>query len=84
MFERGCKAISEHNYNMSTVKDKIYGTEELARFFSVSEKTIWDWCKKGKLPGFKIGKEWKVRVTDLNRVISGKINSKNNKYQALF
>lgn len=67
-----------------TTKDKIYGTEDLARFFSVSEKTIWGWCKKGKLPGFKIGKEWKVRVADLNKVISGKINSRKGKGPALF
>jgi len=43
-------------------KDKIYGVAELAKFFVVSEKTIWEWCKKGLLPAFKIGKEWKVRV----------------------
>ena len=67
-----------------TTKEKIYSTAALAKFFSVSEKTIWDWCRKGKLPGFKIGKEWKVRVSDLNRVITGKISSKKTKNQALF
>ena len=61
---------------MSPNKEKIYSTTELAKFFSVSEKTIWEWCKKGRLPGFKIGKEWKVRVSDLNKIISNKINSK--------
>jgi len=65
-------------------KEKIYGSTELARFFGVAEKTVWEWCKKGKLPGFKIGKEWKVRVQDLNKVISGKINSKKNKGATLF
>ena len=61
---------------MTAIKDKIYGVAELAKFFVVSEKTIWEWCKKGLLPAFKIGKEWKVRVSDLNRMISGKIHSK--------
>ena len=69
---------------MSTEKDKIYKAADLARFFSVSEKTIWDWCKKGRLPGFKIGKEWKVRVSDLNKVISGKISAKKAKSGTLF
>lgn len=59
---------------MAEEKDKIYGAEDLARFFGVKPKTIWEWCKKGKLPAFKIGKEWKVRVSDLNRTISQKIN----------
>lgn len=57
-------------------KEKIYGVPELARFFAVSEKTIWEWCKKGRLPGFKIGKEWKVRAVDLQKMINRKINSK--------
>ncbi len=65
-------------------KEKIYSVPELSRFFAVSEKTIREWCKIGRLPGFKIGKEWKVRVSDLNRLISGKISSKKRKEQALF
>lgn len=55
-------------------KDKIYGVGELAKFFGVTKKTIWEWCKKGRLPAFKIGKEWKVRVSDLNKTIVQKIN----------
>ena len=69
---------------MTDEKDKIYGAEELAKFFGVTEKTIWEWCKKGKLPAFKIGKEWKVRVSDLNKTISQKISTKKNKGQTLF
>ena len=69
---------------MNDDREKIYGTPELAEFFGVKEKTIWEWCKKGKLPAFKIGKEWKVRVSDLNRVISGKINSHKEKGPTLF
>lgn len=60
---------------MTEDKDKIYGVAELASFFGVTKKTIWEWCKKGKLPAFKIGKEWKVRVSDLNKVITQKINT---------
>lgn len=55
-------------------KNKIYGVSELSRFFGVKPKTIWEWCKKGKLPAFKIGKEWKIRVSDLNRTIIQRIN----------
>ena len=65
-------------------KDKIYGVAELAKFFVVSEKTIWEWCKKGLLPAFKIGKEWKVLVSDLNKAINGKISVRKNKGGTLF
>lgn len=61
---------------MTDEKDKIYGVEELAKFFDVSRKTIWEWCKKGRLPAFKIGKEWRVRVSDLNKTISQKVNTR--------
>lgn len=70
---------------MAQESDKIYGAPELAKFFGVTQKTIWEWCKKGRLPAFKIGKEWKVRVSDLNKTISQKVNSKQqNKGNTLF
>ena len=69
---------------MTDEKTTIYGVPELAKFFSVTEKTIWEWCKKGKLPAFKIGKEWKVRVSDLNRTINQKISTKREPGQKLF
>ncbi len=53
--------------------EKIYGAEKLAKFFGVTKETAREWCKKGKLPGFKIGKEWKVRVADLQKMIERKI-----------
>ena len=69
---------------MVSNNDKIYGVEELAKFFRVSKKTIWEWCKKGKLPAFKIGKEWKIRVSDLNKIINRKIRAKEEKDKTLF
>ena len=69
---------------MSDDRDKIYGSAELAKFFGVSKKTIWAWCKKSKIPAFKIGKDWKVRVSDLNRTIIGKINAKHEEGKTLF
>lgn len=69
---------------MTEHKDKIYGVDELAKFFGVTKKTIWEWCKKGRLPAFKIGKEWKVRVIDLNKTINRKIKIRREKGNTLF
>ena len=69
---------------MTEEKAKIYGAPELAKFFGVTIKTIWEWCKKGKLPGFKIGKEWKVRSVDLQRTIKQKITANREKEGRLF
>ncbi|MBX4187765.1 MAG: helix-turn-helix domain-containing protein [Candidatus Doudnabacteria bacterium] len=61
---------------MAQKDDKIIGVEELAQFFGVSDQTIWRWCKSGKLPAFKIGSQWKVRQSDLNRIINQKLTTK--------
>lgn len=62
--------------------DKIMNVEELAAFFGVSNQTIWRWCKAGKLPAFKIGSQWKIRQSDINKVISQKITATKPKSQA--
>ncbi|MCL4403884.1 helix-turn-helix domain-containing protein [Patescibacteria group bacterium] len=45
----------------------IYDAPKLAKFFGVTERTVLEWCREGKLPGFKIGKKWRVRVQDLKK-----------------
>ncbi len=57
-------------------EDTLYSAEKIAKFFGVTTKTAWQWCKAGKLPAFKIGKEWKVRVSDLQRLIDRKVYAK--------
>ncbi|MGE5393052.1 MAG: helix-turn-helix domain-containing protein [Candidatus Saccharibacteria bacterium] len=61
---------------MNAKDDKILNVESLSKFFGVSDQTIWRWCKTGKIPAFKIGSQWKVRQSDLNRVISQKVSGK--------
>jgi excisionase family DNA binding protein len=61
---------------MALKDDKILDVEDLTKFFGVSDQTIWRWCKSGKLPAFKIGSQWKVRQSDLNRIINNKVQSK--------
>jgi excisionase family DNA binding protein len=58
---------------MTQKKETIYGAEKLAKFFGVTKRTAREWCKKGKLPAFKIGKEWKIRVADLQKMIDREV-----------
>ena len=70
---------------MNGKDDKIMNVEELAKFFGVSNQTIWRWCKSGKLPAFKIGSQWKIRQSDINKIINQKLTSKKSSNQtALF
>ena len=53
--------------------DKILTVPEISRFFGVSKKTVYLWCKEGNLPAFKIGQEWMVRQSDLQKMINAKV-----------
>lgn len=54
----------------------LYTVGNIAKFFGVSKKTAGTWCKTGKLPAFKIGKEWKIRVSDLKTLIDRKVQNR--------
>ncbi|MEK7170444.1 MAG: helix-turn-helix domain-containing protein [Patescibacteria group bacterium] len=58
--------------------DMLYSAGKIAKFFGVAKKTAWHWCTAGKLPAFKIGKEWKVRVSDLQKMIDRKVHARDS------
>jgi excisionase family DNA binding protein len=49
--------------------DEIMTVEEVATYLKVSKNTVRRWCLKGKLPGFKIEREWRIYKKELERVI---------------
>ena len=53
--------------------DKVLNTSELAKFLAVSPETVARWCQSGRLPGFKIGGQWRVRLSDLQKLIKLKV-----------
>lgn len=61
---------------MARANNILYNAEKIAKFFGVAKKTAWQWCKTGKLPAFKIGKEWKIRVSDLQKMIDRKVRAR--------
>lgn len=40
--------------------DEILTVEEVAKLFKVSTATVRRWCALGHLPGFKIGRAWRI------------------------
>ncbi len=45
--------------------------EQAAERLQVSELTIKDWLRKGKLKGFKAGRLWRIREADLVAFMRG-------------
>ena len=64
-------------------KDKILNTGQLAKFLAVSSETAARWCAEGRLPAFKIGGQWRVRQSDLNKIIRRKVEGTLRKGEAM-
>lgn len=44
---------------------KLYIPEEVADLLGFKTRTIKEWLRTGKIPGIKIGNNWRVRQKDL-------------------
>ena len=49
--------------------------EEVAAYLRVSERTIYEWAQKGKIPGGKLGTSWRFRREDLEHWISEQLTA---------
>lgn len=52
--------------------------EQISETLSVSEKTVYNYIKKGDLKAYKFGASWKVKPSDLNDFIESRSNIKSN------
>ena len=49
--------------------NEVMTVAEVAGYLKVSQSTIWNWCREGKIPAFKMAHQWRVRRRDLDRAI---------------
>ncbi len=54
--------------------DKLLTPGDIANRLQVNERTVTQWLQKGHLRGFKIGKEWRVSVKDLEALSQASAN----------
>jgi len=50
---------------------KVYTLEEVIAILKVSQRTVYNYIKSGKLKAHKLGKEWRVQHEDLQRFVNG-------------
>jgi len=50
---------------------KLYSLQELAKLLEVSERTMHNYIKAGKIKGVKIGGKWKFTEENLKKFING-------------
>ena len=59
--------------------DKLLTPVDIANRLQVNERTVTQWLRKGHLRGFKVGKEWRVSVKDLEALLEAGANKPSSK-----
>ncbi len=52
------------------MNDELYTVDEVAEILRTTSNTIYRWLRSGKLPGVKIGKEWRIKKIALNSTLT--------------
>jgi excisionase family DNA binding protein len=47
--------------------NRMLTAQELATYLRVNRSTVYRLLKKGELPGFRIGSEWRFRIDEVDR-----------------
>jgi PTS system nitrogen regulatory IIA component len=50
-----------------SIEHEIMTLPEVAKHLGVSERTIYDWAQKGKIPAAKLGNAWRFKRSEINR-----------------
>ena len=64
------KNTTEPTYTPS----KILTVPQAAEQLQVSERTVYEWLREGKLPGRKIGKVWRLSAEAINDFLRGDVS----------
>ncbi|AEH40684.1 MULTISPECIES: PTS sugar transporter subunit IIA [Treponema] len=49
------------------MSEEILTIEEVARYLRISERTVYEWAQKGKIPSGKVGTVWRFRRSEVER-----------------
>jgi excisionase family DNA binding protein len=50
-------------------RELFYTLPEIADMLKVSRQTVYRWVKSGELPAFKLGHDWRIKDSDLQKFI---------------
>lgn len=60
------------------MENEILTIEEVAIFLRVSERTVYDWAQKGKIPCGRLGSSWRFKRSEILKWIEKKLGTTNN------
>lgn len=53
--------------------EELLTVQEVAEYLKLSRSTIWRWCQQGNLNAFKLGHSWRIRWSDVNKLMQEQI-----------
>ena len=59
-------------------EETVFTVQELATYLKMKPVTIYKHAKARKLPGFKVGANWRFKKTTIDRWITDQEDSENN------
>lgn len=48
---------------------QVYTTRETANLLRITDRTVRQWIKDGKLPAVKVGSGWRIQKADLDQLL---------------
>ena len=64
-------------------KEQLLTTREAAGYLRIHWMTVSRWCKDGLMPAARIGKNWRIKKSDLDKWYKGKVKSNGRQDQAV-
>jgi excisionase family DNA binding protein len=58
--------------NVNDAKEKLVSVEDVAEYIGVKRDTVRNWIRQGLIPGYKIGKLWKLKMPEVEAWISSR------------
>jgi len=53
------------------MKEAVYTPQEVADALKVSRGTVLRWCRDGTVKAIKAGKQWRIPVDQVKKILSG-------------
>lgn len=57
----------ERDIMSDQAQEKWSSIDEIAEHLGVSKDTIRNWIKKNEMPAYKIGKQWRFRISEVDQ-----------------
>ncbi len=56
------------------IEYRLLTPAQIAEVLQLNERTVTQWLRKGRLRGFKVGKEWRISRVDPNNFLEERAN----------